>query len=353
MKVLGLMSGTSADGITATLIETGPPIKILEHHTRPFSARSRSRILALRDASVSEIASASFWLGGEFAKTAAKVKGRYDLIGSHGQTIWHEPGRSTLQIGEPAIIAEKSGVTVVADFRPADIAAGGEGAPLVPSFDRAFFGKSRKRALLNIGGIANVTFPSTGLAFDTGPGNCLIDDAVRRMGKGFYDKNGKMARTGLVDRALLKKWKAHPYFRKKPPKSTGRELFSSEWVGKKPDAGTVATLTLLTAETIARAIEKSAPEGLEEVVVSGGGVYNRTLMEHLDALLWPVVVRSSEMYGLDPMAKEAAAFAFLAHASLRGEAGNVPASTGAKRSVVLGKIVPGVNYKKLMRKVLS
>ena len=353
MKVLGLMSGTSADGITATLMETGPPMKILEHHTRPFSARSRLRILALRDASVSEISSAHFWLGEEFARTAVKIKGRFDLIGSHGQTIWHEPGRSTLQIGEPAVIAEKTGVTVVADFRPADIAAGGEGAPLVPYFDRAFFGRSRKRAILNIGGIANVTFPSTGLAFDTGPGNCLLDDAVRVMGKGFYDKNGKMARTGWVDRALLKKWKAHPYFRKKPPKSTGRELFSPDWVGKNPDEGTVATLTLLTAETIARAIEKSAPEGLREVVVSGGGVYNRTLMEHLDALLWPVVVRSSQMYGLDPLAKEAAAFALLAHASLLGQAGNIPASTGAKRSVVLGKIVPGVNYKKLMRKVFS
>ncbi|MDP6958579.1 MAG: anhydro-N-acetylmuramic acid kinase, partial [Planctomycetota bacterium] len=301
----------------------------------------------------SEISSANFWLGGEFAKTAAKVKGRFDLIGSHGQTIWHDPGRSTLQIGEPAIIAEKTGITVVADFRPADIALGGEGAPLVPHFDRAFFGKSRKRALLNIGGIANVTFPSTGLAFDTGPGNCLIDDAVRRMGKGFYDKNGKMARTGLVDRALLKKWKAHPYFRKKAPKSTGRELFSAEWVGKKPDAGTVATLTLLTAETIARGIENHAPEGLEVVVVSGGGVYNRTLMELLEALLWPVAVRSSQMYGLDPMAKEAAAFALLAYTSISGKKGNVPASTGAGRAAVLGKIVPGVNYKRLMRKVLS
>lgn len=348
MKVLGLMSGTSADGISAAVIETGPPLRILEHRTRPFSSRARSRIRALRDASTPEICSANFWLGEEFARVARSIETRFELIGSHGQTAWHEPGRSTLQLGEPSVIAERTGVTVVADFRPADIAAGGEGAPLVPLFDRAFFGKSRKKAILNIGGIANVTFPSTGIAFDTGPGNCLLDDAVRAMGKGSYDRDGRMGRKGGIDHALLRRWLRHAYFRKQPPKSTGRELFSREWIGKNPTLDTVATLTLLTAATIAEAVEKNAPGGLEEVVVSGGGVYNLTLMEHLDALLWPVVVRSSAMYGLDPMAREAAAFAFLAHGTIAGRPGNVPAATGADRGVVLGKIVPGKNYGRLM-----
>lgn len=350
MKALGLMSGTSADGISAAVVETGPPLRVLEYRTTPLP---RERILALRDASTREICEANFWIGELFTRAAKRMRTRYDVIGSHGQTVYHVPRSSTLQLGEPSVIAERTGVTVVADFRPRDIAAGGEGAPLVPYFDRYVFGRKRERALLNIGGIANVTFLGSGIAFDTGPGNCLIDEAVRRMGRGTFDRGGKIAASGRIDEAMLNRWMRHPYFSKRPPKSTGRETFSWDFVGARPTADVVATVTLLTARMIASAIRKNAPRELQEVVVSGGGVYNQTLMKHLEWLLWPAVSRPSSVYGLHPLAKEPAAFALLAVETIRGVPNNVPSATGADRAAVLGKIVPGRNFSRLMRRELS
>lgn len=346
MRVLGLMSGTSADGISAAVVETGPPLRVLEYRTFPFSHAMRERFLALRDASAREICEANFELGELFARAAARMRSRYDLIGSHGQTAYHVPGRATLQLGEPCVIAERTGRTVVADFRPRDIAAGGQGAPLVPFFDRAVFGGARRRAILNVGGIANVTFTDGRLAFDTGPGNCLIDEAVRRMGRGVFDRGGRIAASGRVDLGLLDRWLRHPYFRRRPPKSTGRETFSWDFVGAAASRDVVATLTLLTARTIADAV---GPRGVQEIVVSGGGVYNRTLMRHLERLLALARVVSSAALGLHPLAKEPAAFALLAAETIRGRAGNVPSATGAGRAVVLGKIVPGRNFSRLMR----
>lgn len=348
MKVLGLMSGTSADGVSAAVIET-EPFRVLEYRTVAYPRAVRGRILALRDATARELCEANFLLGELFARAALRMRTKFDLVGSHGQTVYHVPGRSTLQIGEPSVIAERTGRTVVADFRPRDIAAGGQGAPLVPFFDRAVFGGKRGRALLNLGGIANVTFVDGGRAFDTGPGNCLIDEAVRRLGKGDFDRGGRIAASGRVDVALLERWLAHPYFRRKPPKSTGRELFSWEFVGVRPTPDVVATLTVLTGRTVAEAIRRHGPKDLQEVIVSGGGVYNRTLMRHLEWMLWPVVPRPSSVYGLHPLAKEPAAFALLAAETLRGRPGNVPSATGARRAAVLGKIVPGDNWTRLIR----
>ena len=349
MLAVGLMSGTSADGISAALVRIGPgrAVRILRQLTIPFSRAEQARILALRDATVAELSEANFSLGRRFADAARRVMrgSRPRVIGSHGQTVWHAPGRHTLQIGEPSLIAEATGVDVVADFRPRDIAAGGQGAPLVPFFDDFVFGGTRRRrCLLNIGGIANVTLVGGGrrpVAFDTGPGNCLIDDTVRRLtgGRETFDRGGRRARVGRIDGQLLERLLAHPYFRKRPPKSTGRELFGPGFVPARPSDNTIATLTVFTAVTIADAIRRlSAPS---EIIVSGGGVFNATLMKHLEWLFAPARVVSSDTVGLPPLAKEPAAFALLAARAIQGLPNTVPSATGARRAVVAGKIIPG------------
>ena len=348
MLAAGLMSGTSADGVSAALVRIGPGrrVKVLRHFTEPYTRAEQRRILALRVATTAELSDANAFLGRKFAAAAKRLlRGVHPrVIGSHGQTVWHAPGRHTLQIGEPSIIAEESGIDVVADFRPRDIAAGGQGAPLVPFFDDFMFGGTRKRrCLLNIGGIANVTFVGGGkpvLAFDTGPGNCLIDDTVRRLTKGreTFDRGGKRAREGMTDGWLLARLAAHPYFRKAPPKSTGRELFGPGFVKARPSNDVIATLTLFTAETIAGAIREFSPS---EVIASGGGVYNDLMMEHLAGLLTPIPLVSSRVYGIHPMSKECAAFALLAARAIEGRPNTLPSATGARHAVVAGKIVPG------------
>jgi anhydro-N-acetylmuramic acid kinase len=260
--------------------------------------------------------------------------------------VWHEPGRHTLQLGEAAYIAAATGVTTVSDFRPADIAAGGQGAPLVPYFDRFVFGV-RPAATLNIGGIANVTILSKmPIGFDTGPGNCLIDEAMRiAFGKEF-DAGGRVARSGKVHDQWLSRLD-HDYLRKLPPKSTGRELFSRDFLlerlGKelrRRPTDVIATLTFFTAKTIADALSK---HDIREVIVSGGGVFNRTLMSYLVERLSPSVPTPITAYGIHPLAKEPAAFALLAVEAVRGRAGNLPSVTGAKYPVVLGKITPSAS----------
>jgi len=314
-------------------------------------------------------------LGEVFASAVLRLAARagvelasIDLIGSHGQTLHHMPRgrrhgrrsiRSTLQIGEPSVIAERTGITTVADFRPRDIAAGGQGAPLVAYADFRLFAHERLgRAMQNVGGIANVTYlpPGCGLeqvvAFDTGPGNMILDRMAHHASGGRLrcDRDGRLARRGSVVGPLLAEWLGHPYFRRRPPKTTGRETFgqaagdrmyrAAAEAGASP-ADAIATATALTAESIARAYRRFLPERVDEAIVSGGGARNPALMDMLADRLAPSRVLVSDALGLDADAKEAVAFAVLAAEAVRDRCNNVPSATGARRAVVLGKIVPG------------
>ena len=378
MRVVGLMSGTSADGVDAAIVDiTKKKVRLLAFEVFPFGGALRKAVLRLcrpETARLEDICHYNFVLGEVFADAVSKLCSRsgiapssIDLIGSHGQTIYHNPQgtryggrviRSTLQIGEPSVIAQRTGITTVADFRPRDIAAGGEGAPLVPYADYILYGHNRiSRAVQNIGGIANVTFlPSGGrlsdvLAFDTGPGNMVIDGIVRLVSKGtkHFDRNGRMAARGKVDTKLLNEMLRHPFIRRRPPKSTGREEFGeafAEQVYRRArkkgmaDADIAATVTAFTAQTIARAYRQFLPTVPDELILCGGGAHNRTLVGILHNELPEVKVLSSEDFGISVDAKEAVSFAILAWATMNGMANNVPAATGADMPVVLGKIIP-------------
>jgi anhydro-N-acetylmuramic acid kinase len=325
-------------------------------------------------ARLDDICHYNFALGEVFADAVIKLcsksdisLGSIDLIGSHGQTICHQPHgkcygrkmvRSTLQIGEPSVIAQRTGITTVADFRPRDMASGGEGAPLVPYADYVLFKHKRlTRAVQNIGGIANVTFLPGGctqddiIAFDTGPGNMVIDGIVRFIsgGRKRYDAGGKMAARGTVDKRLLDELLRHPFFRRRPPKSTGREEFGADFAeqvyrraGKKglADADIVATVTALTARSIAQAYLRFGAVMPDELILCGGGSHNRTLVDMLHAGLPDVKMLSTNDFGISVDAKEAVSFAILAWATIKGMASNVPTATGAELPVILGKIVP-------------
>jgi anhydro-N-acetylmuramic acid kinase len=378
VKVVGLMSGTSMDGIDAALVEvdaagTGTDCRLIAFRTVPYARSRREEIhgvLAGGDlASLTRLhASLGEWFAEatlDLCRVAGIDPGDVDLIGSHGQTVWHEPPRdgvrgATLQLGCPATIAERTGVPVVSDFRNRDMAAGGEGAPLVPWVDRLLYSTDRPRVLQNIGGMANLTLlPPAGfdapiVAFDTGPGNALIDAAVELATDGArsYDEGGAWARRGVVDEALLDELLDHPYFHRPPPKSTGRETFGRSYVRALVDraprgneqewADLIATLTVFTTRSIAEAIVRWAPPGPDgEVVVTGGGGRNPMLMELLAAHLAPVPVRSDAAAGLRPEAREAVAFAVLAWAHVRGIPANLPEATGAAGPRVLGSMTPG------------
>jgi len=334
----------------------------------PYAPDLRERIHAAFSGSAREICELNFILGEAFAAAVLKVimeaglKPRdIDLVASPGQTIYHIPKaeggvNSTLQIGEAAVIAERTGLPVVCDFRTRDIAAGGDGAPLVAYADFVLFGESGKvRALQNIGGIANVTLlPGTldeVVAFDTGPGNMVIDHVARAVmaDESACDTDGKLSALGKVDEALLDRLLAHPYLALPPPKTTGREMFGrafSQVLVEQYDPlallDLLATVVRLTADSIFRAYRDFIfPRyRVDEVIVSGGGVHNRTLMGRLRALFHPIPVRTLEDLGLSSDAKEAVAFAILANETISGNPGNVPSATGALRPVVLGKIVP-------------
>jgi anhydro-N-acetylmuramic acid kinase len=370
-RVVGLISGTSADGIDAALVEIDGAgdttrARLLEFRTRPFDPALRARILGLKDARAEELLRVHFQLGEEFAEAALEVTSAarreglpVHLVGSHGQTARHHPraegrgGRAeTLQIGEPAIIAERTGLPVVADFRPRDIAAGGEGAPLVPLVDWLLFRQpAATRACLNMGGIANVTVVTPRLeavrAFDLGPANMPLDLVVHAWtgGAETFDRNGERAARGRSDPALVAELLRHPYFDLPPPKSTGREAFGDVFV--KPllaryanrEGDLLASLTEFVAASVAGGIRRWVQDPVAEVLVSGGGARNRTLMRALATALAPVPVRSLAEVGLDPDAKEAVAFAVLAHETLVGRPGNLPGATGAAGPRVLGKLV--------------
>lgn len=376
MIVVGLMSGTSADGINAAVVHlegASPNLswEILAHVNRPYTDQVRSEIFACfrpETSSVDRLCRLNFELGEAFAQAAKEAIAAarlniqdIDLIGSHGQTVWHIPPQpseiaSTLQIGEPTVIAEQTGLPVVSNFRTRDMAAGGHGAPLVPLVDWILFSHpTLMRAAQNIGGIANVTFlPAAGerdsvLAFDTGPGNMLIDEAARLATDGVwnYDHDGELAAQGRVDESLLAQWLADSYYQQKPPRTTGRELFGTqravEYWAQASQRGLssndiVATLTALTARSIEHAYRTFLPALPDEVIVSGGGAHNLILMNMLAERLAPIRVTTSNEYRLNIEAKEAVAFAVLAYETWHKRPGNIPAATGASREVMLGSI---------------
>ena len=345
MRVAGIMSGTSLDGIDVAVVEiNGRKIRTLASRTTPYPAAVREAILGVSD--VASVSRLNYQLAELYAK-AVKRMGPVDLIGCHGQTVYHEGGRHTLQLGEPAVIAERTGVPVVSNFRARDIAAGGQGAPLVPFVDALLFRHpKRTRVALNIGGIANITvLPPEGdvIAYDTGPGNMVIDALAREYTKGRlnYDRGGKIAELGAVNPTLLNELLADSYYKRRPPKSAGREQYGVDFVNRLravPLQDAVATATVLTAATIAIEVRKY---GAAELIVSGGGVHNPQIIGHLAALLPGVSIASSTDFGVDADAKEAIAFAVLAYETWKRRPSNLTAATGARRAVVLGSITPG------------
>lgn len=372
------MSGTSADGIDAAAVDIDPHgVHVLALATFPYSHPLRNTVFRLFDpqtSRVDDICHLNFALGELFADAAVKLCAKsgiplksVDLIGSHGQTIWHDPNgrrsgrktvRSTLQIAEPSIIAERTGITTVADFRPRDMAAGGQGAPLVPYADYILFAHPRKcRAVQNIGGIANVTFlppkckPTDIIAFDTGPGNMIIDRMAELItaGRMKYDRDGRTAAQGKIDAVLLRDLLSHPFYRRRPPKTTGREVFGttfSDVIHRKAQAAglsdhdILATVTALTARTIADAYRRFLPAMPDEIILCGGGANNRTLVNMLHDELPAAKILRTDDFGISVDAKEAVSFAILAYATMKGIPNNVPGATGADHPVILGKIIP-------------
>jgi anhydro-N-acetylmuramic acid kinase len=359
---LGLISGTSADGIDVALARFDPKLEIVAAKTFAYPQSVRERVVALAKSRASILLDDYGHLDAEigecFAKAAMSLLreagvGTADVaaIGSHGQTVCHRPNGAfpfTLQIGDPSVIAERTGITTVADFRRADIAAGGQGAPLLPALHAAVLADPLvPRAILNLGGIGNLTLLVPGLAplgFDTGPANCLLDAwAERHLGVA-RDDNGQWARGGSVDESLLAECLDDPYFALPPPKSTGREVFHLDWLVAHVHAGMAAqgvqaTLLALSARSIADAVRTNAPS-IREVYGCGGGVHNAALMDALRAAMPGVKVDSTAALGLDPDFVEACGFAWLARARLANEPGNLPSVTGARGPRVLGAIYP-------------
>jgi anhydro-N-acetylmuramic acid kinase len=354
------MSGTSLDGIDVAIVDiAGRRIRTVAHSTTAYARAIRESILMA--ASPADVSRLNFELGELYAKAvvAACKRGRVplesiELVGCHGQTIYHEGrerGANTLQIGEAAVIAERLGIPVVSDFRTRDIAAGGLGAPLVPFVDYLLFASARwNRVALNIGGIANITVLPRGatadqvIAFDTGPGNMVVDQLVERMtaGKRRFDRNGEIAARGRVNRPLLDELLGDPWFKAKPPKTAGREQYGVGFVDRLVGSGLavedlIATATAFTVGTIAAGVTRFA-RGAQEVIAAGGGTHNRQLMGQLAAFLPKCRITTTAEFGVDPDAKEAIAFAILGYRTWRRQTGNLASATGARRAVILGKV---------------
>lgn len=363
---VGLMSGTSMDGIDAALVEFGDhECKILETAAVNYPRELRDQLLHLTrtpaECTVDKIGQLDQWVGECFRDATLQLLSQANVppktiraIGSHGQTLRHQPRAArpfTLQIGDANIIAAGTGITTISDFRRRDVAVGGEGAPLAPAFHQWLFSSpDRSRAVLNIGGIANVTMLSspTVIGFDTGPGNTLLDGWTRNNLDQSFDNEGAWARSGTVNEPLLGKMLSDPYFDLPPPKSTGFEYFNGTWIRARlssvdasmPAADVQATLAELSARTIAKAILRNSPD-IEEVLVCGGGVHNTDLMQRLHSYLSGTQVTSTDAFGLHPDWVEAAAFAWLAKRCLEGKPGNIPEVTGADRETVLGAVFLG------------
>jgi len=359
MRVAGIMSGTSLDGIDVAIVEIrGKASESVGFHSVSYPKRIREALLGVSDceAHTGEIARLHYLLPVLYADAFNATCKRFrmpsdsvELIGCHGQTIFHGAG-CTLQIGDGSVLRERTGIPVVSDFRAADIAAGGKGAPLVPFVDYRLLRHPKKgRVAVNIGGIANITVippsatPEEVSAFDTGPGNMVIDQLVSRFtgGRQTYDRDGKMSSRGVVNGDLLAELIKDPYYRQAPPKTAGREQYGRDFVEKLVAKGLkeddlVATATALTAASIAEGIYRYS--GIDEVIVSGGGVHNLTLMRFLRAELPEMRLVSSAEHGINPDAKEAIAFAILAYETWWERPSNLPSATGARHPVVLGKI---------------
>lgn len=366
---IGLMSGTSADAIDAVLVDfSASPLKLMAQHSQPFDRATRAAIQQLAHPGANEIdrmGHLDHRLGEAFAEATLELldqagvqPNQVNAIGSHGQTLRHRPPGTqetpfSLQVGDPNIIAQRTGITTIADFRRRDMAAGGQGAPLVPAFHQACFASSKwDRAIVNIGGIANLTWLPRGshnvAGFDTGPGNGLMDAWIgHALGKA-YDNQGQWAASGKADPQLLERLLTHPYFARPRPKSTGPEEFHRGWLETqleqlnnelKPE-DVQATLLALTVKSIARDIEAVASSAPAQTYVCGGGAYNRELMQQLQAQLPRHSVKSTETLGLSPEWIEAVAFAWLAQQTWKGQPGNLPCVTGAQAPCVLGAIYP-------------
>ena len=391
MKIVGLMSGTSGDGVDAALVDVsgrGSALKAraVAAQTLPYPRSLQQRIVtASISGTVAEICHLNALLGEWFANAALNVIRLAKLrpadiaaIGSHGQTVHHLPQgiqapgvgavRSTLQIGEPAVIAERTGITTIADFRPRDIAAGGQGAPLTPAAHALLLRHPRRaRLIVNLGGISNVTYVPRGgtwdgvLAFDTGPANMVLDALVNRAtnGRQVMDRDGKGALKGRVDARLLGKLLAHPFLSRRPPKSTGREEFGPALIDDLLSIQTqqglsledvLATCSMWTAKAVGTA-RRWIKGPIDEVVIGGGGVRNRAVMESLAAVFAPTPVTTFDALGWESKAFEAVAFALLAYRTMTGQWGNIPAVTGATHPVLLGTIVPaGQHWAKHFRR---
>ena len=362
---IGLMSGTSLDGVDGVLADFDGPVPAMHAHAhRPFEAALRAELLALNrpgDNELHRAALAANALAGVYAEVVEALRpaanGRpVSAVGAHGQTVRHRPGQFdgigyTLQLNAPALLAERCGLPVVADLRSRDLAAGGQAAPLVPAFHRRCFGRPGEDvAIVNIGGIANLSLLAADggvFGFDCGPGNALMDLwCQRHLGRAF-DADGAWANSGRVDATLLQAALADPWFALPPPKSTGRDDFHADWLeallarssAPPAPADVQATLCELTAQSIARDLVRALP-GAHRLLVCGGGALNGTLMQRLAAALPGCRVASTAEHGLPPLQVEAAAFAWLARAHLHGEPGNLPAVTGARGPRVLGALYP-------------
>lgn len=359
---IGLMSGTSADGIDAALVELTDRPRLLHSHSEPYPEALRRDLLDLADNQtpipLSELGRLDHRVGTCFAEAVQRLlqeagvaAAEVTAIGSHGQTVAHFPDGEhpfSLQIGDPSVIAERTGILTVADFRRADLAAGGQGAPLAPAFHAAVLrDPQHPRAVVNIGGMANVTLLPGGtgeaVGFDTGPGNALMDAWIQSRRGGRFDREGRWAASGTVHPGLLAALLEDDYFHRPPPKSTGREYFNLGWLqphleGREvADEDVQATLAQLTVESIARAVRMHLPAA-SRLIVCGGGVHNAHLLERLTQALAPVPVVSSAEYGVDPDWVEAMAFAWLAARRLEGQPGNLPSVTGARHPALLGAV---------------
>jgi len=368
MRVIGLMSGTSCDAIDAAAADLwleGDTLVMapLGMVSRPYPGDLRAAIAAAlppAGTTMEQVCRLDTGIGQAFGELAERANaelcdGRADVVASHGQTVFHwvagDQVRGTLQIGQPAWIAERTGCTVISDFRPRDVAAGGQGAPLVSAFDVLWLrGRPGTSVALNLGGIANITVAAAGsepVAFDTGPANALIDAAVHRHTAGTmgFDRDGELAAAGTVDAGLLARLLAEPYYARPAPKTTGKELFTPDYVTRMsaglpsvagPDV--IATLTALTACSVSSAVRGA---GATEVIASGGGTLNPTLMARLREELGEVRVLTSDELGVPSAAKEAYAFAVLGFLTAHGLPGTIPSCTGARHSSVLGALTPG------------
>jgi anhydro-N-acetylmuramic acid kinase len=367
---IGIMSGTSSDGADAVLVRANTHFELIATHSHPFDKQLQYSIHQLADAqsaSIDKLGEMDSRLGDVFAVTALELLQKAEVnpteviaIGSHGQTIRHRPSSTpspfTIQIGDPNIIAHRTGITTVADFRRRDIAAGGQGAPLVPAFHYAIF-SSREidRAIINVGGMANISWlpksqQQSVIGFDTGPGNVLLDGWIQQHLQQRFDQKGNWAAQGKINQTLLNLLLVEDFFQQPPPKSTGREVFNLNWLQSHldqlkesiPPVDVQRTLIELTAKSIADSIEQLSTDR-KEIFICGGGAFNESLMQRLKDLLSPNKVNSTADLGIDPQWVEAMAFAWLAQQRIENKPGNIGSVTGASEACVLGGIYFGAN----------